>query len=117
MIPAMSRAAERGRSLTGRSASDLARAIRTGELSAREVVEAHAWRLHESQPRTNALAKDRFADALREADAADERIASVGDDGERLPPFLGVPCTVKESIALTGMPNSAGLVTRRELLS
>ncbi|MEA2466278.1 MAG: aspartyl-tRNA(Asn)/glutamyl-tRNA(Gln) amidotransferase subunit [Thermoleophilaceae bacterium] len=98
----------------GRSASDLARAIRDGELSAREVVEAHAWRLHRAQPRTNALAKDRFAEALREADAADARVAAGADD---LPPFLGVPCTVKESIALRGMPNSAGLVTRRDLLS
>ena len=47
-----------------RSARDLAAAIRAGELSAREVVEAHAWRLHRRQPRTNALACDRFADAL-----------------------------------------------------
>src|SRR3954447_6384824 len=106
MIPAMSRAAERGRSLTGRSASDLAQAIRSGELSAREVVEAHAWRLHRAQPRTNALAKDRFAEALAEADAADERVAGAGP-GEELPPFLGVPCTVKESICLLGMPNSS----------
>ena len=47
---------------TERSARDLAAAIRAGELSAREVVEAHAWRLHSCQPRTNALACDRFAD-------------------------------------------------------
>lgn len=102
--------------LTDRSASELASGIRAGDLSAREVVEAHAWRLHRAQPRTNALARDRFTDALAEADAADERIASAGRDDE-LPPFLGVPCTVKESIALAGMPNSAGLVTRRETLA
>jgi fatty acid amide hydrolase 2 len=101
-------------SVTDRSATDLARAIRAGELSAREVVEAHAWRLHRAQPRTNALARDRFAAALAEADAADERIARGDAD---LPPFHGVPCTVKESIALRGMPNSAGLVTRRETLA
>jgi fatty acid amide hydrolase 2 len=106
MIPAME--------LTARSASDLARAIRGGEVSTREVVEAHAWRLHNCQPRTNALARDRFADALADADAADERLAAGEGD---LPPFLGVPCTVKESIALRGMPNSAGLVTRREVLA
>src|SRR4051794_31418603 len=94
-----------------RSALELAAAIRSGERSAREVVEAHAWRLHRCQPRTNALARDRFAPALAEADAADARIATAGD-GEALPPFLGVPCTIKESIALRGMPNSAGLVAR-----
>jgi fatty acid amide hydrolase 2 len=101
-------------SVTDRSASDLARAIRDGELSAREVVEAHAWRLHRAQPRTNALARDRFEVALAEADAADERLAAGDAD---LPPFLGVPCTIKESITLAGMPNSAGLVTRRETLA
>jgi fatty acid amide hydrolase 2 len=102
--------------VTDRSATDLARAIREGELSAREVVEAHAWRLHRAQPRTNALARDRFEEALSEADTADERIANAGPDDE-LPPYLGVPCTIKESIALAGMPNSAGLVTRRETLA
>jgi fatty acid amide hydrolase 2 len=102
--------------LTDRSACDLARAIRKGEVSAREVVEAHAWRLHRAQPRTNALARDRFEDALRDADAADRRMADARP-GDELPPFLGVPCTIKESIALSGMPNSAGLVSRREHLS
>src|SRR4051812_28813776 len=104
--------------VTDRSATDVARAIRQGELSAREVVEAHAWRLHRAQPRTNALARDRFADALAEADAADERLAGVAaDSAQRLLPFLGVPCTIKESIGLRGMPNSAGLVTRRDSLA
>src|SRR4051794_25331982 len=103
-------------SLLAKSASDLARGIREGELSAREVVEAHAWRLHRAQPRTNALARDRFERALAEADAADARVAAAGPDDE-LPPFLGVPCTIKESIALNGMPNCAGLVTRRDVLA
>jgi fatty acid amide hydrolase 2 len=102
---------------TERSATDLARAIRDGELSSREVVEAHAWRLHRCQPRTNALARDRFARALEEADAADARIAEAQPGEGDLPPFLGVPCTIKESIALAGMPNSAGLVNRRDFIS
>src|SRR3954470_23489526 len=98
---------------TERSARELAAAISSGRLSAREVVEAHAWRLHRCQPRTNALARDRFAAALEEADAADARIAAAGDPAG-LPPFLGVPCTIKESIGLRGMPNSAGVVALRD---
>ncbi len=98
--------------LTQRSANALARAIRGGEVSSREVVEAHIELCRRWQPRTRAIAVERFEDALREADAADERIASAGD-GE-LPPLLGVPCTIKESFALAGMPNSAGLVARRD---
>src|SRR3954468_1785089 len=96
---------------TFRSATDLAAAIRAGETTAREVVKAHVDRLHARQPRTNALACDRFAEALADADAADERIKAGARD---LPPFLGVPCTVKESIAVAGMPNCAGLVALKD---
>src|SRR3954454_22375105 len=98
---------------TERSALELAAAIRSGRLSAREVVEAHAWRLHPCQPRTNALARDRFAAALEEANAAGAGSAAGGAPAG-LPPFLGVPCTIKESIGLRGMPNSAGVVALRD---
>jgi fatty acid amide hydrolase 2 len=97
--------------LTLRSATALAAAIRAGEVTAREVVQAHIDRLHARQPRTNALACDRFAEALQEADAADARIKAGGED---LPPYLGVPCTVKESISVAGMPNCAGLVALKD---
>jgi fatty acid amide hydrolase 2 len=101
------------RPLTERSASDLAGAIRSGEVSSREVVQAHVDRLRAVQPRLNALAAERFEAALADADAADDRIAE-GSEDEALPPLLGVPCTIKESIALAGMPNCAGLLSRRE---
>ena len=94
--------------LTRRSAVALAAAIRAGETTAREVVEEHIAVLERTQPRTRALAADRFADARREADDADAREA--GPDR----PLHGVPCTIKESFAVAGMPNSAGLVARRE---
>ena len=98
--------------LTQRSATALARAIREGEVSSREVVEAHIEMCRRYQPRTGAVAVERFAAARREADAADARIAS-GGEGE-LPPLLGVPCTIKESFAVKGMPNCAGLAARRD---
>jgi fatty acid amide hydrolase 2 len=101
------------RPLTERSASDLARAIRRGEVSSREVVQVHVDRLRAVQPRLNALAAERFEAALAEAEAADETIAAAAEH-EALPPLLGVPCTIKESIALAGMPNCAGLLSRRD---
>ena len=99
--------------LTRRSALDLARSIRESELSSRQVVEMHIERLKAVQPRINALAADRFEAALSEAEAADRRVAEATDPSE-LPPLLGVPCTIKESIKLEGMPNCAGLLTRRD---
>ncbi len=97
--------------LTERAAVELAAAIRSRETSSREVVQAHIDRLRVFGSRINAVVADRFEDALREAELADERVDAAGADGE-LPPLLGVPFTVKESIALAGMPQSAGLVAR-----
>jgi Asp-tRNA(Asn)/Glu-tRNA(Gln) amidotransferase A subunit family amidase len=100
--------------LTERSAVALARAIREREVSAREVVEAHVARHRLFAPRINAIVSDRYEAALRDADAADERVR---EGGAELPPLLGVPFTVKESIALAGMPQAAGVLARREYRS
>jgi fatty acid amide hydrolase 2 len=125
--------------MTQRSATDLARAIREGELSSREVVEAHIERARRLNPALKAIAADRFEAALAEAEAADARIQAWRADAavshgdaraagathgsgearpsgeEALPPFLGVPCTIKESFAVEGMPNAAGLVHRADV--
>jgi fatty acid amide hydrolase 2 len=99
--------------LTERSATDLARAIRTRETSSREVVEAHIEQLQRTHSRINAVVADRYDRAREEADTADQLVAGSAHPDE-LPPLLGVPCTIKESIAMLGMPNCAGLVSRRE---
>jgi fatty acid amide hydrolase 2 len=103
--------------LTERSAVDLAAAIHGRKLTASEVVEAHIELLEQANPQLNAVVADRFARAREEARAVDQRIAklalrSAGFD--ELPPLLGVPFTVKETIALEGMPNTAGVLARRE---
>jgi fatty acid amide hydrolase 2 len=100
--------------VTERSATSLARSIRAGEISSREVVDAHIALLEQVNPRINAVVVPRLEAAREEASAADARIARA-DPAEELPPLLGVPCTIKESIAVAGMPNCAGLVARREL--
>ncbi len=99
--------------LTELSAVELARAIRTGATSAVEVVEAHLNLLTEVNPVINAVVAERFAQARREAAEADARLAAGGP----VPPLLGVPCTVKESIAVAGMPNTAGVVALRGALA
>jgi len=100
------------RSLTERSALELAAAIRAREVSARETVDAHIEVLERAN--VNAVVVDRFEAAREEADAADARL----DAGEPdLPPLLGVPCTIKESIAVAGMPQTSGLVSLKGRLA
>jgi fatty acid amide hydrolase 2 len=98
--------------ITGRSAASLARAIRSGQVTATEVVDAHIALLERFAPRINAIAADRFEAARGDARAADERLAT-GDQAE-LPPLLGVPFTVKETIAVQGMPLTGGVPARRD---
>src|ERR1019366_3934872 len=76
-LTVMGTRAESG-SITSRSALSLARAIRAGELSASEVVEAHIECHQRLAPRINALAADRFDLARREATLADELLRSAG---------------------------------------
>jgi len=97
--------------LTERSAIDLARAIRGGEMSSRDVVEAHIEQLERTHVRINAVVFDRYDAARADADDADALLRCTPDP-DTLPPFFGVPCTIKESIAMAGMPNCAGLVSR-----
>jgi fatty acid amide hydrolase 2 len=95
--------------LTQLSAIALAGLIRSGETTSAEVVEAHIAVLERIADH-NALAADRFDLARNEAVEADARIAS----GEiELPVLLGVPATIKELIAVEGMPHSGGFPHRR----
>ena len=93
------------RSLSARRSPSRA-SIRRGELSAREVVDAHIERHRAVGSPDQRDRRRAFRPGPREADAADARVASTSSRsrGERLPPLLGVPFTVKESIALDGMP-------------
>jgi len=95
------------------SATDLAGRIRRRELTSRTVVEAHIAHARRVNPTLNAIVRERYAEALQEADEADRAIGR----GDALPPFHGVPCTIKEAFALTGMPNSSGLYARRHVLA
>jgi fatty acid amide hydrolase 2 len=88
--------------------------IRAREVSSREVVDAHIEQCVRARA-VNAVVAERYDDARREADAADERLAAEGADG--LPRFHGVPCSIKESFAVEGMPWTAGLVARKGVLA
>jgi len=96
------------------SGTRLAGLIRSGEATSREILEAHLARIVEVNPVLNAVVKARFEEARAEADLADGRLRRDGPAG--LPPFHGVPCTIKECFALKGMPCTSGLRSRRDVV-
>ncbi len=83
-------------------------ALDSGTLSARAVVRAHLDRIDAVNTVLGAVVGRRDAEALAEAHRADARRAA----GEETPPLLGVPCTIKEFLAVAGQPWTAGLVAR-----
>ena len=97
------------------SGTELARMIRDGELSSRQAVEVHIEQIQRVNPTLNAVVRERFDEALGEADAADASLKTM--KASEIPPFHGVPCTIKECFALTGMPQSAGAVKRRGVIA
>lgn len=90
------------------SASELGRLIMTGELSSREVVDAHLMRAESINPTINAIT-DLQADMARElAIKADNALRL----GERAGALHGVPITVKSSIASRGCRHECGTPLR-----
>jgi Asp-tRNA(Asn)/Glu-tRNA(Gln) amidotransferase A subunit family amidase len=90
--------------ITDRSALDLAAAIRSGELSPVEVVDAFLERIDERNPELNAIVVLRADEARAEAREAERAVAA----GAPLPALHGVPVTVKEAIEVAGLPWTNG---------
>lgn len=75
-------------------------------------------RIREVNPLLNCVVDDQFDEALKEAAAADALIASgerTTDELERDLPFLGVPISTKDCLAVKGLLHTAGLVARRNI--
>jgi amidase len=98
-----------GDPLWAEPAGRLAEWIRGGEVSSVEAVEACLERIHEVNPRLNAVVA--FApDALDRARAADRRRAAGTLDG----PLHGVPFTIKDSHDTAGLVTTAGTIGWRD---
>lgn len=89
--------------LTYKDATELARLIRTKEMSSREVVQAHLDRIAAVNPKINAVVTLLAESALQAADTADKLVAS----GAELGALHGVPFTIKDTL------DTAGVLTQR----
>src|SRR5581483_9069393 len=82
-------------SLMFESATDLAARVRSGELSARELVEESLRRIDALEPKINAFTHVAHESAL----------ATAGEIGAGDPrPFAGVPIAIKDNRPVEGMP-------------
>jgi fatty acid amide hydrolase 2 len=97
------------------SATKLSELIRKKEVTSSEIVNIHIEQIKKVNPLLNAVVKERFEEAQKEAKNADQIIKK--EQMDKIPPFLGVPCTIKECFAFKGMPNTGGLYSRRNYIA
>jgi aspartyl-tRNA(Asn)/glutamyl-tRNA(Gln) amidotransferase subunit A len=85
-----------------KSASQISAAVRSGETTARSVVEEHLARIAETDGDINAFNLVMTEEALQRADEIDRAVASGQDVG----PLAGVPVGVKDNLCTKGVPTT-----------
>src|SRR5688572_341045 len=96
----------RSRSMSTKSATDLARAIRAKEIGSRELLDSFLDRIERLNPAINAVVTLDVERAQAAADAADAATAR----GDSLGPLHGLPTTIKDAIATEGIRSTGGAV-------
>lgn len=86
-------------------ATSLAEMIHSKEVSAEEVAQAALKRLEAVNPKLNAIAAERYDQALAEAKQLDQQPQRI--DGVQ-PTFAGVPSFIKDNTDLVGLPTRHG---------
>ena len=86
----------------GRTATEIAAAVRAGDVTAREVAQAHLDRIAAIDGELGAFVRVRLGTALDEADAVDART-----DRKDLP-LAGVPIAIKDNVPVAGEPMRSG---------
>ncbi|MEM9465121.1 MAG: amidase [Actinomycetota bacterium] len=87
------------------SATAQAAAVKAGDVSSVELVQAHLDRIEAVNPAVNAVTRTMPEDSLAAAAAVDAARAA----GDELGPLAGVPFTIKENIDVTGQSTTHGL--------
>ncbi|MBP2368106.1 amidase [Pseudonocardia parietis] len=96
--------------ITWRSATDLARAVRAGELSPDEVATAAVDRVEQVNPGLNAIVAFDREQVLRDA----RELTAAVSRGDELGPLHGVPFTIKDLTAVAGLPTTFGMVPLKD---
>ena len=91
-------------SLNFLSASELAALLRVGEITSRQTVEAFFAQISKQNPTYNAIVTTNEAEALTQADQADQAMR----DGKPCGPLHGVPITIKDTYRVKGSRTTAG---------
>jgi len=94
-------------------ATEIAQLIRIGAVSAVDVTRDALDRLEAVNPAINAVVQFMPEDAMAAAQATDEAVAR----GDRLPPLVGVPITVKVNVDQKGFATTNGLRLQKDLVA
>ncbi len=95
------------------TALELASAVRTGDVSPTELLDHTLQRAERLGPRVGAFVEVTADLAREQADEAERRLRGGGD----LPPFLGVPCPVKDLTMVAGVPCRMGSAARTDVIA
>ena len=99
--------------ITFLSATELIKKLKSREISAVELLDAHFNRVDRLHSKINAVVALDRRRARARAEKADQALAREEDWG----PLHGLPMTIKESIAVAGMPHSGGSPQRRQVIA
>ena len=90
--------------LCDHSASDLARMLRKGEVSSREITESAFKRIDEKEDAIHAFITVTPEIALKQADLADRRFR----ENKRVSLLNGIPIAIKDNMCTQGIPTTCG---------
>lgn len=101
------------RPLWQHSACELADAIAAGEISSKQAVTAAVERMRECNGAINAIVDEFGVEAIKEAEALDEKMARSGPVG----PLHGVPVTIKENVDQKGRATPNGVTAFKDVIA